>query len=814
MVAPERQRQGLGDVLFRTWDRNVGASLGLGLSDSSYRLFQKMRWPDVGPGALPRQAAEPPRAAAADWPVAVNRFVSYVTLPWVRLVARPRPLQGEVRVIRHFDERLHAPLGTRARRSSRFAVRRDAAYLNWKYIQAPHVRYTIAVARARRRSRRLRRLSAHAGAARPRHAARRLPDRSRRRSGLSRRCCAGSIARRAPPTPTRSARSRCTKASASSCSKSGYYAVKSTMEFVARSTPCRCRPSSTRDTTAGTSRSAIPIRIDDSGRRTRPALLVAIDTEGDNQWDAERAAPPDVREHPRARPAARLLRAPRRPAHLRRSRYPVAHDPQSAEVLRGAARARRLRDRRAPSRVGNAAVRRADDVDRHPYALSLPLEQFDAQLASLTDAIADAVGVRPVSYRSGRFGFSAAHVSSLERPGYLVDSSVAPLFYEAHKRGPDFVGAPLTPVLPRLRRRDAAGSSQRARAADLGGAQPPRAGMRRALVRRARRGPTRRKRVLRLARHRARALAAAVVQLGRRHDRAGAADRRPRRADSQPALSLERGHRRRQSVQPDAGRTGRVLRSARPLPDVRDAGARRRADDVRRVPRRASARRSAACRSAASQPRRSIAADAHLPRLAAPAARSGGQRAAAGRTRRAGRGTRGDEVTFVAACAGAGPARPATLRWAASRGCRRERAAAAGPRAVALDTLAQARSHRARSTRRPRRATSCTCTATGSSSKSRRCGRGVGGSRTSSRSTAPRSGTTADAGRSIRSRARIAAPRAVTFYSQGLLDARASSGSTARDCRWSIPPCADVRAARRGDARRRCARRSASAAAP
>ncbi len=28
MVAPERQRQGLGEVLFRTWDRNVGASLG------------------------------------------------------------------------------------------------------------------------------------------------------------------------------------------------------------------------------------------------------------------------------------------------------------------------------------------------------------------------------------------------------------------------------------------------------------------------------------------------------------------------------------------------------------------------------------------------------------------------------------------------------------------------------------------------------------------------------------------------------------------------------------------------------------------
>jgi hypothetical protein len=36
-------------------------------------------------------------------------------------------------------------------------------------------------------------------------------------------------------------------------------------------------------------------------------------------------------------------------------------------------------------------------------------------------------------------------VSSLERAGYQVESSVAPLFYETHKGGPDFVGAPLTP---------------------------------------------------------------------------------------------------------------------------------------------------------------------------------------------------------------------------------------------------------------------------------------------------------------------------------------------------------------------------------
>ena len=68
MVAPERQRRGLGEVLFRTWDRNVGASLGLGLSDASYRLFQKLQLARRRAGAVPRQAAVaarvPPSALA------------------------------------------------------------------------------------------------------------------------------------------------------------------------------------------------------------------------------------------------------------------------------------------------------------------------------------------------------------------------------------------------------------------------------------------------------------------------------------------------------------------------------------------------------------------------------------------------------------------------------------------------------------------------------------------------------------------------------------------------------------------------------
>jgi GNAT superfamily N-acetyltransferase len=143
MVAPERQRQGLGEVLFRTWDRNVDASLGLGLSDASYRLFQKLRWPDVGPvpclvKPLTRRAFRHPR-----WPVPINKLISALTLPVVLIVARTRPLSAEVRMIRRFDDSFTELWETLAPRFD-LAVRRDAPYLNWKFASAPHVRYSIA----------------------------------------------------------------------------------------------------------------------------------------------------------------------------------------------------------------------------------------------------------------------------------------------------------------------------------------------------------------------------------------------------------------------------------------------------------------------------------------------------------------------------------------------------------------------------------------------------------------------------------------------------------------------------------------------
>jgi hypothetical protein len=172
-------------------------------------------------------------------------------------------------------------------------------------------------------------------------------------------------------------------------------------------------------------------------------LLVGIDTEGDNQWDA------DARAHQQfsniyALPRLHALFGKHgvRPTYV--ITYPVARDARSGDVLRGLIDGGDC-EIGAHHHAWETPPCTEEDVRRHPYASRLPRVQFEAQLATLTDAIASAVGRRPVSYRSGRFGFSADHVAGLERLGYLVESSVAPLFCESHKGGPEFVEAPLTP---------------------------------------------------------------------------------------------------------------------------------------------------------------------------------------------------------------------------------------------------------------------------------------------------------------------------------------------------------------------------------
>jgi GNAT superfamily N-acetyltransferase len=137
MVAPEGQRKGLGNRLFETWDRAVGASIGLGLTDASAALFRKLQWPDLG--RVPRFVKQ---LATGPWPRARVALAGAAR----SLLAARRRSAGEMTRVARFDDGV-TRLWERVAPRFDFAVRRDAPYLNWKHADAPHVAYSLAVLR-------------------------------------------------------------------------------------------------------------------------------------------------------------------------------------------------------------------------------------------------------------------------------------------------------------------------------------------------------------------------------------------------------------------------------------------------------------------------------------------------------------------------------------------------------------------------------------------------------------------------------------------------------------------------------------------
>src|SRR5512144_2510789 len=86
LVAPERDRQGLGEALVRAWERHSGAVLALGASAESRAVLDRLHVPDshvlpclVKP--LTRRALRLPHL-----PTPVNRLISAVMHPFVQIV--------------------------------------------------------------------------------------------------------------------------------------------------------------------------------------------------------------------------------------------------------------------------------------------------------------------------------------------------------------------------------------------------------------------------------------------------------------------------------------------------------------------------------------------------------------------------------------------------------------------------------------------------------------------------------------------------------------------------------------------------------
>ena len=373
--------------------------------------------------------------------------------------------------------------------------------------------------------------------------------------------------------------------------RSGYFQVKSTMEFVVKVNGIDVGPEFYEDTDRGTSRWATRTRTDERSTVSDATLLVGIDTEGDNQWDAAARAQPAVREtSTRCRGCMRsFARHGVRPTYV--VTYPVASDARSADVLR-ALLAGGDCEIGAHHHAWETPPCTAEDVRRHPYASTLPRRAVRGAAG-----VADRRHRRRRRRRAGVVPIGPLRVLGrprrrLERLGYLVESSVAPLFYEAHKGGPDFVEAPLTPYFLAYDSATRPGHERCARSARVGGA---RTGVCRsaAVCLRARAAPVHDQTSAPGAGHRSGCdgcgprtrRSTDMVALAR--DLAAR-----RRAGPEPPVPFERSHRRRQPVQPDAGGARRVLRAARAVLCVlRDRSLAPVPRDVRRIQARVHAPR-------------------------------------------------------------------------------------------------------------------------------------------------------------------------------------------------------------------------------
>lgn len=147
-VRKEAEGRGLGPLLARQWLESVDVALALGLTPPAHALYRRLGFRDVG--RVPFFLKVLDHAAVARRRLGA---VGSVLGPALRVALGVRTgvwheptAHLEVRSVSTVGSE-HDALWEEARGSYAMCVRRDAAYLRWKYLEAPHRRYALLEAR-------------------------------------------------------------------------------------------------------------------------------------------------------------------------------------------------------------------------------------------------------------------------------------------------------------------------------------------------------------------------------------------------------------------------------------------------------------------------------------------------------------------------------------------------------------------------------------------------------------------------------------------------------------------------------------------
>jgi GNAT superfamily N-acetyltransferase len=151
MVRPNLQRKGIGSRLFLYWDQQVEASLGLGLSLQSYRLFRKLQWADLGPVPCYSKVLDPRALLGRRLPSFLASALGPLleALLWLAFPARPTRGAADLQLqpLRASFGPEYDALWEKASSKFDFVAERKSDYLEWKYRKPPHVQYDIFEAR-------------------------------------------------------------------------------------------------------------------------------------------------------------------------------------------------------------------------------------------------------------------------------------------------------------------------------------------------------------------------------------------------------------------------------------------------------------------------------------------------------------------------------------------------------------------------------------------------------------------------------------------------------------------------------------------
>ncbi|HLJ09707.1 MAG TPA: hypothetical protein VKU82_00890, partial [Planctomycetaceae bacterium] len=173
-------------------------------------------------------------------------------------------------------------------------------------------------------------------------------------------------------------------------------------------------------------------------------LIVTIDTEEEGLWGGRYRRHGNIVENIQHLPRFQSLcdEFGVLPTYLIDA--PVVDDDRSAEILRGI----RADERCEVGTHIHPWCNPPFDEEINPrnsYFCNLPEDLQRAKLSWLTDRIEDRIGLKPTSFRAGRYGLDIVGARLLVEHGYLVDSSVIPFTSYAAEFGPDFSRAPHTP---------------------------------------------------------------------------------------------------------------------------------------------------------------------------------------------------------------------------------------------------------------------------------------------------------------------------------------------------------------------------------